>query len=101
MAGYVTVARVDDVPKRTLRAIRTGDGQIALAHVEGSFYALQPHCLHLQGPLGEGELEGCVLTSPSHGWQCDLRTGENEFDRAIRLKTYEVEVADGDVRVAL
>ena len=44
-------------------------------------------------------LDGCVLTCPWHGWQYDVRTGENEFDRAIQLRTYEVEVAEGEIRV--
>jgi nitrite reductase (NADH) small subunit len=101
LAEYVTVARADEVPEGTVCAVKAGEEEIALAHVDGAFYAVQHHCLHLHGPLGEGRLEGCVLSCPWHGWQYDVRTGENEFDRAIRLKTYEVEVADGDIRVAL
>jgi nitrite reductase (NADH) small subunit len=97
--SFVTVARVEDVPEGAVRAVRAGDEEIALAHCDGGFYATQGHCLHLQGPLGEGTLEGCVLTCPWHGWQYDVRTGENEFDRAIQLQTYEVEVADGEIRV--
>jgi nitrite reductase/ring-hydroxylating ferredoxin subunit len=97
--SFVTVARVEDVRPGTVRAVRAGEEEIALAHCDGGFYATQRHCIHLQGPLGEGRLEGCVLTCPWHGWQYDVRTGENEFDRAIRLQTYEVEVADGEIRV--
>jgi nitrite reductase/ring-hydroxylating ferredoxin subunit len=96
---FVAVARVDDVPPDSVRAVRAGEDEIALAHCDGGFYATQGHCLHLHGPLGEGHLEGCVLTCPWHGWQYDVRTGENEFDRAIQLRTYEVEVADGEIRV--
>jgi nitrite reductase (NADH) small subunit len=97
--SFVTVARVEDVPPGAVRAVRADGEEIALAHCDGGFYATQGHCLHLQGPLGEGALEECVLTCPWHGWQYDVRTGENEFDRAIRLETYEVEVADGEIRV--
>jgi nitrite reductase/ring-hydroxylating ferredoxin subunit len=97
----VTVARVEDVPPGTVRMVRTGEVEIALAHVNGGFFATQAQCLHLKGPLGEGRLEGTVLSCPWHGWQYDVRTGENEFDRAIRLRTYEVRVEDGEVRVAL
>ena len=53
------------------------------------------------GPLGHGKLEGCVVTCPWHGWQYDVRTGENEFDRAIKLETYEVVVEDGEVKVVV
>ena len=98
---YVTVARVDEVPPGSVRMVRAGDEEIALAHVDGEFYATQGRCLHLKGPLGEGRVDDHVLTCPWHGWQYDLRTGENEFDRAIRLQTYEVRVEDGNVQVAL
>jgi len=101
MAEFVTVARVEDVPPGSVKSVRAGDEEIALAHVDGSFYATQAECLHLKGPLGEGRLEDSVLTCPWHGWQYDLRTGENEFDRAIKLRTYEVRVEDGEVRVAV
>jgi nitrite reductase (NADH) small subunit len=98
---FVTVARVEDVPPGTLRVVRAGGREVALAHVDGRFYATQNDCLHLKGPLGEGSLEGTVMTCPWHGWQYDVRTGENEFDRAIALETFEVAVADGEVRVAV
>jgi nitrite reductase (NADH) small subunit len=97
--GFVTVGRVDDIPPGTLRTVSANGEEITLAHCDGAIHATQAHCIHLQGPLGEGSLEGCVLTCPWHGWQYDVRTGENEFDRAIRLRTYEVDVVDGEIRV--
>ena len=96
---WVTVARAEDFPPGTLRAVRAGDEEVAVARVGEGFYAVQQHCIHLQGPLDEGRLDDHVLTCPWHGWQYDVRTGENEFDRAIQLRTYEVEVADGEIRV--
>ena len=98
-AGFVKVARIEEVPEGTLASVRAGEEEMALAHCDGGFYAVQAHCLHLRGPLAEGKLEGCVLSCPWHGWQYDVRTGENEFDLAIRLRTYDVQVADGEVRV--
>ncbi len=98
---FVTVARVEDVPPGTVTTVYAGDEPIALAKVGNEFYATQSACLHLQGPLGEGRLEEHVLSCPWHGWQYDVRTGENEFDRAIALRTYDVRVEDGEVKVAL
>jgi nitrite reductase/ring-hydroxylating ferredoxin subunit len=97
--AFTAVARAEDVPPGTLRAATLANEEIALAHCDGGFYAVQGHCLHLQGPLAEGRLEGCVLTCPWHGWQYDVRTGENEFDLAIQLRTYDVQVENGEVRV--
>ena len=98
---FVTVARADEVPPGTVAAVRAGEDEIALAHTDDGFFAVQAHCLHLKGPLGEGKLEGCVLTCPWHGWQYDVTSGENEFDRAIKLETFEVTVEDGEVRVRI
>ena len=100
-ALFVTVARLEDVPPGTLVSVTAGDEPIALANVDGELHAVQGECLHLQGPLGEGRLEGAVLTCPWHGWQYDVRNGENEFDRAICLRTYPVQVEDGEIRIAL
>jgi nitrite reductase (NADH) small subunit len=97
----VTVARVGDVPPGAARAVRAGGVELALYNVDGQFYATQSQCQHLQGPLGDGDIEGPALTCPWHGWQYDVRTGENEFDRALQLDTFEVVVENGDVKVLL
>jgi nitrite reductase (NADH) small subunit len=98
---FVTVARVEDVPPGTVAHVRAGEEEIALANVGNEFFATQGHCLHLEGPLGKGELEEAVLTCPWHGWQYDVRTGLNEFDHAIELRTYEVRVEDGEIQVSI
>jgi len=96
-----TVAHLDDVPPDTVRTMRAGDVEVTLANVGGEIVALQAHCPHLGGPLGEGQLDGCVLSCPWHGWQFDVTTGENEFDRAITIATYDTLVENGEVKVAL
>src|SRR5206468_9968769 len=98
---FQPVARVDEIEPETLACVRVGEIEHALVRVGDEFYATQGHCLHLQGPLCEGRLEGTVPSCPWHGWQYDVRNGENEFDRAIQLETYEVRVEDGEVQVAL
>ncbi len=98
---FQPVARVDEIEPGTLACVRVGEIELALVRVGDEFNATQGHCLHLQGPLCEGRLEGTVLSCPWHGWQYDVRSGENEFDRAIQLETYEVRVEDGEVQVAL
>ena len=98
---FVPVARVEDIPPGTVRAVRAGDQELALAHCNGGFYAVQPQCLHLQGPLGHGELEGCVLTCPWHGWQYDVTTGCNTMDESECVERYEVKIEGDAVLVAL
>lgn len=101
MSTLVTVGRVADFPPGEMRKVTAGDRDIAVARVGDDFYATQGACLHLHGPLGEGRLDGCVVTCPWHGWQYDVRTGKNEFDLAIELETFKVVVEDGEVKVGV
>ena len=98
---FETVARVDAIAPGTLYCARVDEQDIALARIGDEYYAFQGHCIHLQGPLCQGRLDGHVLSCPWHGWQYDVRTGENEFDRAIQLEMYPVKVEDGEVKVSL
>jgi nitrite reductase (NADH) small subunit len=101
VAEFVRVARADELAPGEVRRVQAGEEEIALARIGDEFYAVQGACLHLEGPLGDGRLEDHVLTCPWHGWQYDLRTGRNEFDLAIQLRTYDVRVENGEVRVAV
>ena len=96
-----TVARAEDVPPGEARVVKAGEREFALYNLDGEFHATQGQCLHLKGPLGHGKLEGCVISCPWHGWQYDVRTGENEFDRALALETFEVVVEDGEVKIVV
>jgi nitrite reductase/ring-hydroxylating ferredoxin subunit len=98
---FVTVARADEIEPGTVHTVHVGETPVALSRVGDDFFACQQACLHMEGPLGHGHLREHVLSCPWHGWQYDVRNGENEFDRAIRLETYEVRVEDGDVQVAV
>lgn len=100
-AEFRNVGRVEDIPPGTIRPFTVDEQEIAVANVGGEFFATQQHCLHLNGPLGEGRLEGKTLSCPWHGWQYDVTTGKNEFDHAIQLKTFEVIVEGGEVKVAI
>ena len=101
MSEFQRVARLDELEPGTLACVKVGEQDVALARVGDEVYAVQGLCIHLQGPLCEGRLDGHVLTCPWHGWQYDVRTGQNEFDLAIQLRTYDVQVEDGEVRIGL
>jgi nitrite reductase (NADH) small subunit len=78
-----------------------GERVVALFNVEGTFYALDGVCAHQGGPLAEGEVTGCVVTCPWHGWQFDVRTGQHQFSATIRQPTLPVRVVGDAVLVDL
>lgn len=72
----IKLANIEDIPPGKSIIIAIPDGtEIALFNVEGKIYAIDNSCPHMGGPLGEGELDGCVVTCPWHAWQFDVTSG--------------------------
>ena len=75
--------------------------KIALFVVEGDIVATQGRCPHARGPLHEGDIEGCVLTCPWHGYTFNLHTGACEEDPDLKLERFKVTIQGDDVLVSL
>ena len=97
--AFVRAAAVADVGVGTIREIDIGGKAVALANVDGQFHAIDSTCLHRGGPLGDGPLEGFVVTCPWHGWQYDVRTGKVGQNPTVGVACYAVEVRGDDVFV--
>lgn len=101
MSTWIRIAAVADCPPGEAREFLLEDRIIALFHIGGRFYALDGICPHQGGPLGQGNLSGCVVTCPWHGWQFDVTTGEHQAKGALRQPSYPVKVEGPDIFVAV
>jgi nitrite reductase (NADH) small subunit/3-phenylpropionate/trans-cinnamate dioxygenase ferredoxin subunit len=97
--GFVLAAKKSDVPPGTIREFAVGGKTVALANVEGEFHAIDNTCLHQGGPLGDGPLEGKVVTCPWHGWEYDVTTGRVVQNATVGVSCYAVEVRGDEVFV--
>lgn len=93
-----TVARRDEVPPGEARVVHVDGQAIALVNVDGRYFAIDNRCPHRGGPLGEGALDGAILTCPWHGWQWDVTTGNNVNHPGARVRTLPV-CLEGDALV--
>ncbi|MBI2468793.1 MAG: non-heme iron oxygenase ferredoxin subunit [Candidatus Rokubacteria bacterium] len=101
MAKLTKVAETSDIPPGEGRVIEAEGKTLAVFNVDGTFYAVDNTCLHRGGPLGEGELDGRIVTCPWHGWQYDVSTGQNAMNPAVKVLSYPVKVESGAVFVEL
>lgn len=98
----VRVAQIDDVIPETGKVIQADGTTLALFNLGGTFYAIDNKCTHVGGPLGEGAVEGNVVTCPWHGSRFDIRTGKVLGPPARRpVPTYRVEIQGREVFVEL
>ena len=97
---FIDVAGLAQLPDRhTLRADVNGH-VMTIARVDGQVYAVQEFCTHRCGPLSEGAFCDHAIECPWHRSRFDLKTGKAvEGPAKVDLRTYEVEVRDGRIRV--
>ena len=69
----------------------------AVCNVGGAIHALSGVCLHLGGPLGQGQIHDGRVVCPYHMWGFDCLTGECDQNPALRVATYEVKVEGDDI----
>lgn len=97
----VRVARMAEIGTGEGRVVEAGGRTLALFNVDGRLYAIDNTCLHRGGPLGEGELEGSVVTCPWHAWRWDVTTGANTNNPAVKVACFPVSVEGDEVVVEL
>jgi 3-phenylpropionate/trans-cinnamate dioxygenase ferredoxin subunit len=112
--ALVKVARVEEIPPGCAKYLTLESGPVILANFQGRVYALAGICPHQENPLEGATMWGHLIDCPWHHFQFDCRSGENYFPRNVYpegipnlekqvrpLKTYGVELREGDVWVNL
>ncbi|WP_309120000.1 Rieske (2Fe-2S) protein [Paenibacillus sp.] len=111
------VAAVENIPEGTSKIVEVKGRSIGVYNVGGTYYAIQNYCPHQGAELCAGPVCGTTLESqvyeftygrdreivrcPWHGWEFDLKTGKSLFSDRVRVRSYAVEVSNGQVRIAL
>ena len=101
MSSFIKVANTNDLKPGENKVVNANGTGVALFNVEGEFFAISNTCLHRGGPLGEGFLEGDVVTCPWHGWRYNVKTGTNVMMPTAKVANYQVKVEGDDVLVAV
>ena len=97
--ALLRAARKDEVPPGTIREFQVDGKTLAIANVDGKFYAINNTCLHRGGPLGQGQLHGKVVTCPWHGWQYDVTTGNMPANPTVGVGCFPVQVRGDNIWV--
>lgn len=104
---WISVGHVDDLPEGRVKTVTARTTSICLVHFEGQWTAMDNHCPHQKGPLGEGSIEKgvddkCWIRCPWHGWDFDPHTGAPPGGHEdTGQKLFPLEVRDGEIFVGL
>ena len=99
MPRFVLVATVAEIPAGTGKAVKADGRPIAVFNIGGTFHAIDGTCPHQGGPLGEGFLEGTVVSCPWHFWQFDVVKGHATDFPEASIPKYQVKIEGQDIYV--
>jgi nitrite reductase/ring-hydroxylating ferredoxin subunit len=109
------VCSIDDLPPGTMKLVQVGKFGVGVYNIDGSMYAIANYCAHEGAPLCSGYIhgttefapdepgqlrtvrEGRIVRCPWHQWEFDITTGRTVADPRKRIRTYKVDVTDGEV----
>ncbi|MDQ7027359.1 MAG: glutamate synthase-related protein [Anaerolineae bacterium] len=95
MPNYVEVLKINELDENKGTTVFVNERDIALYRYEGEFYALDNTCLHREGKLGDGTMQGPNVICPLHQWDYDVRTGVSRWNPKEAIAVYPVKV-EGD-----
>lgn len=100
---WYSVGPLDLFLQRIGRVVNINGQEIAVFRDSADrLYALDNRNPHPKGgPLAEGIVSGQYLYDPLYDWKIDLATGEVQAPDDGTVKTYAVEIKDGQVRIAM
>ena len=91
MIGWKKLLDCPNLLPQSGQVVMIDEKPVALFNIDGEFIAMDNKCPHRGGSLGDGEIEGDIVTCPWHGWQFNCRTGKAVENDAIIVRTYEIE----------
>ena len=98
----VQVCAAADVPENGVISREVGDELVAIYNIGGTFYATEGRCTHGLANLADGIVEGEEIECSFHFGKFHVPTGKAiEAPCFLPLKTFRVEVRDGNVFVDL
>jgi thiamine pyrophosphate-dependent acetolactate synthase large subunit-like protein/nitrite reductase/ring-hydroxylating ferredoxin subunit len=104
---WISVGRIEDLPDGRVKTVTARTTSICLVHFDGEWAAMDNHCPHQKGPLGEGSIEKgvddkCWIRCPWHGWDFDPLTGQPPGGHEdTGQKMYPLDIREGEIFVGL
>ncbi len=101
MSELIRVAKTEEVEEGKGIVVEVKDKCLAVFKLNNAFHVIDNTCLHRGGPLGEGDVEGDVVTCPWHGWEYNVKTGQCVNNPSSHVRSYPAVVENGEVKVEL
>jgi NAD(P)H-dependent nitrite reductase small subunit len=95
------VCAASKLPQGEPLGFKIGNQRVALYKIDDEIFATDDVCSHAFALLSTGFLEGHVIECPLHGAMFDVRDGKCRSGTYKDVRTFKIEIRDGEVYVHL
>lgn len=74
--NFVQAIKTEEIAPGGMKAVELNGRELVICNCDGSFYAIERRCGHMNAPLEMGTLDGSIVTCPMHCAQFDVTTGD-------------------------
>lgn len=99
MSDWVTVSESAAVADGAGATYFVDDVEVAVFRVDGEWLAIEGRCPHKGASLGNGSVEGRIVSCPWHSWEFDLTTGEGVDRPGCSVATIQVREDSGSLQI--
>jgi len=87
--NFVPVLDEKELQEGSMKLVNVEGTPVLLVKVSGQIFAIDNRCPHMGCGLSGGSLDDYTIICPCHEWHFDLRTGEYENEKEIKVTFYE------------
>ena len=98
-ADFAPALNVNELEEGAIKQVTVVGRSILLIKHKDQIFAVASRCPHMGCSLATGRLNEYILTCPCHGWSFDIRNGEYQLQKSIKLGTYETKIENGQILV--
>ena len=73
---FIPAITTDAIAPGGMKTVELGGREIVICNYDGTYYAIQRRCGHMNAPLEMGTLDGEIVTCAMHCAQFDVTTGQ-------------------------
>ncbi len=96
---WTKVADKSEIAPGRGKMFEVGGKKIAVFNQDG-YHAIDDVCVHQDGSLAPGRLDGDIVECPLHFWHYNIRTGElTDYLKDVKLETYQVQAREDGIYV--
>ena len=82
---YVEAGKVSEITEGHMKHVEINGKEIAVANLDGKFYAFADRCGHMNARLSRGNINQNIVTCPFHAARFDITSGKKIGEPVLEL----------------